>query len=419
METININPKHIKIKDFDYNLPQSAIAKYPLTDRDSSKLLFYDRGEITEKCFSDIVNLISPESLVVFNNTKVVQARLIFKKATGARIEIFCLEPYIPSDYAQSFTQTKSCQWSCLVGNSKKWKDGSLFSDIEINNQLVQIKVTRNNTNQTNAENIIIFSWNNDNITFADILSNLGQLPIPPYLNRDTEESDLDNYQTVYSKIEGSVAAPTAGLHFTPKVIDDLKSKNIKVKELTLHVGAGTFKPVSTDEIKSHLMHAEFVTYTKDLIQTILLQKQKSKQVIAVGTTSVRSLESLYYIGYQLTNNPNFPKGYNFKVSQWLPYEDNEAYSKVSLEKSLQSILSFMTKHNIDRLNAYTEIMIVPSFDFKIVDGIITNFHQPQSTLLLLVSAFVGMENRINIYDYALKHNFRFLSYGDSSLLLR
>lgn len=404
---MNKSAKHnlIYIEDFNYPLPDERIAKFPLTKRDSSKLLLYKDGEINEDIFSNIMNYLPESSLLVYNNTRVIHARLEFYKGTGARIEIFCLEPLNPSDYVLSLGATQQCIWKCMIGNLKKWKSGSLTKQIDFKGNAFDLSAelikSENNVHE------ILFSWNNANVHFADILEQTGELPIPPYLNRRTEASDNETYQTVYSKIEGSVAAPTAGLHFTPEVLGKLKEKNIQIEEITLHVGAGTFQPVKSDTIDQHQMHSEVIEVPKSVIEQL---RSRLGDIIAVGTTSVRTLESLYYIGLQIIENQNSDF---FKVSQWMPYETN---SNILVSNSLQAIVDYMNKNNLSSLHASTQIMIKPGYEFKVVNGIITNFHQPKSTLLLLVSAFVK-GNWKAIYNYALSHNFRFLSYGDSSLL--
>ncbi|MFV0536337.1 MAG: S-adenosylmethionine:tRNA ribosyltransferase-isomerase [Dysgonomonas sp.] len=401
-ETLNIH-----IEDYNYTLPDERIAKYPLDRRDSSKLLVYKDGEIKNDVFSNLVDYLPDNSLMVFNNTKVIQARLHFKKSTGAQIEIFCLEPYFPNDYQVNFQQTHKCSWVCLIGNLKKWKDGGLIKDIEINDEKVEIVARR--TQSHGDSHIIEFEWDKP-VSFSEILDVAGELPIPPYLNRDTEEKDKQTYQTVYSKIDGSVAAPTAGLHFTPEVFGSLKNKGIKTAEITLHVGAGTFKPVKSEQIADHVMHAEFISVRKEIIEQLLNHNGK---IIAVGTTSVRTLESLYYIG-QILENDEHPE--TLKVSQWQPYAGGE---EITVSRALGNIISYLDNNKLSSLIAETQIMIAPGYTYRIVDGIVTNFHQPKSTLLLLVSAFVGDTNWKNIYQYALENNFRFLSYGDSSLLLK
>jgi len=409
----------IYIDSFDYPLPDERIAKFPLPRRDDSKLLIYRDATITESTFSNIAGFLPENCLLVYNNTRVIQARLIFHKATGARIEVFCLEPVTPADYAQSLGATSECIWKCMVGNVKKWKDGLLNKTVVIAGKTctfsAQLLETDDNTHS------IRFVWDNPEIHFADILENAGELPIPPYLHRKTEESDLTTYQTVYSKIKGSVAAPTAGLHFTPEVFESLKEKNIETEELTLHVGAGTFQPVKTETVNEHHMHTEVISVLKSTIEHLL---QKTGNIIAVGTTSVRTLESLYYIGLHLNSGSPLTKlreeqetisgNKDLHVSQWEPYETKEV---ITTEKALQNILDYLKKNNLTMLHADTQILIKPGYQFHLVDGMITNFHQPKSTLLLLVSAFVD-GNWTYIYDYAMAHDFRFLSYGDSSLLL-
>lgn len=403
-----IKTEEIRIEEFDYPLPDERIAKFPLAKRDTSKLLVYNQGDIQTHTFGDLTQFIPSGSLMVFNNTKVIQARLFFQKTTGAKIEIFCLEPIAPHDYLLSFQQTQTCTWLCMIGNLKKWKEGQLTQTIETphgSTVLAAEKIaTRGNTHE------VCFSWDNPSVTFADILDAIGELPIPPYLNRRTEESDKQTYQTVYSKIEGSVAAPTAGLHFTPEVLEKLQAKQVDLGEITLHVGAGTFQPVKSDKIADHEMHTEFISVTRSFIEKLIAHTGK---VIAVGTTSVRTLESLYYIGLILESNPDATSE-ELKVTQWMPYQQT---TEISAEKALNNILSYLDRHESDVLMSETQIMIAPGFTFRIVKGIVTNFHQPKSTLLLLVSAFLN-GNWKAIYDYALDNDYRFLSYGDSSLLL-
>lgn len=401
------DPRHIHIKDYNYDLPDYKIAKYPLEKRDKSQLLVYKDKTIIDSHFSSITDFLPADSLMVFNNTKVIQARLHFRKSTGAQIEIFCLDPYSPHDYSLIFQSTEQCSWQCMIGNLKKWKEGILEKEVMINNQTILLKAER--VQSSGNTHVIKFGWNNPQYTFADILDAVGELPIPPYLNRDTEEKDKETYQTLYSKIKGSVAAPTAGLHFTEKVFENLTKKGIQTDEVTLHVGAGTFKPVKSETINEHEMHSEFISVRKETIEHIL---SHPGNIIAVGTTSVRTLESLYHIGAALEKNPN-PE--TLRVDQWQPYNGNNTISK---EKALKNIIDYLDTHSINTLLADTQIMIVPGYIFKIVSGIVTNFHQPQSTLLLLVSAFVE-GNWMSIYNHALTHEYRFLSYGDSSLLLR
>lgn len=402
------NPRDIHINNYNYDLPDSRIAKYPLAERDSSKLLVYKAGLIEDASFSTLADYLPSNSLMVFNNTKVIQARLQFKKETGARVEIFCLEPHVPSDYLMSFQQTEKCNWLCLVGNSKKWKEGVLSMEVKVADKEIVLQARRLERVGDSSE--IEFVWNNNSVTFADILDAIGELPIPPYLNRDTEESDLKTYQTVYSKIIGSVAAPTAGLHFTPRVLSQIEEKGIIRDEVTLHVGAGTFKPVQSDEIGGHNMHSELISVKRETVE--LLLSYIDKKIVAVGTTSVRTLESLYYLGVLLQNEDW--EGDLF-VPQWMPYEND---NNIAVKDSLNNILKYLTAHQLDVLTAHTAIMIAPSYQYKVVDAIVTNFHQPKSTLLLLVSAFTKEDNWKFIYQHALDNGYRFLSYGDSSLLL-
>ncbi|MDR1763822.1 MAG: S-adenosylmethionine:tRNA ribosyltransferase-isomerase [Dysgonamonadaceae bacterium] len=400
-------PKQIKITDYDYPLPDGRIAKFPLAKRDMSKLLVWRGGQISESRFRNIVDFIPDNSLLVFNNTKVIQARLLFHKPSGAQIEIFCLEPHEPADYQQVFIQTEACSWLCLIGNSKRWKEGKLSLSFGGGNKTVLSAERLENRGETS---IVRFSWDNPRLTFADVLELCGELPIPPYLNRKTEESDKTTYQTVYSRIKGSVAAPTAGLHFTKEVLASLEKKNVALEELTLHVGAGTFKPVKSETLDGHEMHTECFSVKRATVEKLL---EYEGRVFAVGTTSVRTLESLYHIGVYLESHPDASPE-ELSVSQWTAYEDKS----LTVSASLKNILSWMEQNRLESLVAHTQILIAPGYDFKIVNGMITNFHQPKSTLMLLVSAFVGGRWR-EIYDYALAHDFRFLSYGDSSLLIQ
>lgn len=411
------NNEPLLIETYNYDLSDERIAKYPLAERDSSKLLVYKNGEISESVFSNISEILPDNCLLVCNNTRVIHARIVFHKSTGARIEVFCLEPIGPSDYVLSLSSTTGCEWICLVGNLKKWKEGKLTQPVEMGGETVLFSAEKISTEGNTHR--IRFSWDNDRVAFSEILESIGELPIPPYLNRDTEESDEESYQTVYSRIEGSVAAPTAGLHFTDAVFASLKKKNIKVEELTLHVGAGTFQPVKTDDVSEHVMHTETIIVP---LKTIKHIREKSGNIIAVGTTSVRTLESLYYVGSSLSLR-DFPlKGENgaqepvaLKVGQWEPYTLPE--NPISANEALQNIIDYLEENGLDTLHAETQILIKPGFQFRIINGMITNFHQPKSTLLLLVSAFVG-DNWKNIYNFALENNFRFLSYGDSSVLM-
>ncbi|MBQ7056524.1 MAG: S-adenosylmethionine:tRNA ribosyltransferase-isomerase [Bacteroidaceae bacterium] len=399
----------MKISDFNYPLPDERIAKYPLAERDSSKLLIYKDGNVSEDVFRHLPDLLPAGELMIFNNTKVIQARLHFHKETGALIEVFCLEPHTPHDYQLSFAQTRRCSWTCLIGNAKKWKEGRLERIIRVGNRDITLTAERGGTSGTGFE--VIFDWQDESITFAEVLDAIGELPIPPYLNRNTEESDLRTYQTVYSKIKGSVAAPTAGLHFTDNVLQALDEKGIDREEITLHVGAGTFKPVKTEEVEQHEMHAEWIAVNCETINKLL---KHNCQCIVVGTTSVRTLESLYYLGRKVSQNPELQPD-ELHVNQWEPYEQE---NEMTTHDSLNALITYMDKHQLNVLHATTQIMIKPGFTYRIVNRMVTNFHQPQSTLLLLVSAFVGGNWR-TIYDYALAHDFRFLSYGDSCLLIR
>lgn len=405
----------IRTIDYNYNLPDERIAKFPLTKRDSSKLLIYNSGKISHNLFTSLPEHLPSGALMVFNNTKVIQARLHFRKepaggpkSQGALIEIFLLEPVSPADYQLMFTQTEECTWHCLVGNLKRWKEGSLKKNISIGTK--EICVTAERIESTNNGHIIKFRWNG-NVTFAELLEATGEIPIPPYLNRESQESDKTTYQTVYSKIKGSVAAPTAGLHFTDTVLANLDSHNIEREELTLHVGAGTFKPVKSENIAGHEMHTEYIVVKKSTIEKLIAH---NGEAIAVGTTSVRTLESLYYIGVYLSTHPDASEE-EMHVQQWTPY--NSENNKLTTIESLHYILDYLNNHNLDSLKTSTCIIIVPGYKFHIVKMMVTNFHQPQSTLLLLVSAFVNGNWR-EIYKYALENDFRFLSYGDSSLLI-
>ena len=400
--------KKISMEDYNYDLPDERIAKFPLEKRDESKLLLYENGAISHTIFKNIAEYLPEGSLVVFNNTKVIQARLLFQKETGAQIEVFCLEPHLPSDYVLAFQTTGSCVWKCLIGNAKRWKQGSISKALDVRGKQVMLSARRMEEVDGGAF-LVEFSWDDPSVTYADILDGAGQLPIPPYLHRDTCERDKETYQTIYSKIKGSVAAPTAGLHFTESVFESLAAKNISRAEVTLHVGAGTFKPVKTDTIGEHEMHSEFITVKRSVIERLI---ENGCQAVAVGTTSVRTLESLYYVGLLLSDR-DWRADRHLKVSQWMPYETE---ANLSAEESLRLILGYLDANGMDSVKADTQIIIVPGYSFKIVKSIVTNFHQPQSTLLLLISAYVGDDWR-RIYSYAMDNGFRFLSYGDSSLL--
>ena len=417
-----INPKHIHIRDYQYPLPDERIAKFPIAQRDHSKLLVYRHGEVGEDVFYHLADYLPKDSLMVFNNTKVIQARMHFRKSTGALIEVFLLEPAEPSDYELMFQTTGHCAWYCLVGNLKKWKEGPLEREITINGLQLTVKATRGPIHGTSYR--IDFNWEysltsplsplTSKISFAEIIDAMGELPIPPYLNRETQESDKTTYQTVYSKIKGSVAAPTAGLHFTEQVLQAIDAAGIDREELTLHVGAGTFKPVKSEEIEGHEMHTEFISVRRSTIQKLI---DHGGSAIAVGTTSVRTLESLYYMGLKVMKNPELSED-QLHVKQWEPYEgDSSQETGVRSVEALKALGDWMDARGLEVLHSSTQIIIAPGYDYHIVKMLVTNFHQPQSTLLLLVSAFVKGDWR-KIYDYALAHDFRFLSYGDSSLLI-
>ena len=405
------DPKHIRISEFNYPLPDERIAKFPLPVRDQSKLLLYRHGEVSEDVFTSLPDYLPADSLMIFNNTKVIQARLHFHKETGALIEVFCLEPIRPNDYALNFQQTEHAAWLCMIGNLKKWKEGVLKREMVVKGKPLTLTAERGACHGTS--HWVDFRWNNPEITFADILEVFGELPIPPYLNRETQESDKETYQTVYSKIKGSVAAPTAGLHFTPRVLDALREKGVALEELTLHVGAGTFKPVKSEEIEGHEMHTEYISVNRSTLEKLVAHEGKA---IAVGTTSVRTLESLYHIGVTLLHNPNATEE-DLHVKQWQPYETALETAATPAVDALQAIIAYLDRHHMETLHSSTQIIIAPGYEYRIVKAMVTNFHQPQSTLLLLVSAFLHGDWR-KIYDYALAHDFRFLSYGDSSLLI-
>lgn len=409
------DPKHIQIADYNYPLPDERIAKFPLQERDSSKLLIYRSGQVQEDVFTSLPSYLPQGALMVFNNTKVIQARLHFRKETGALIEVFCLEPIAPTDYALMFQQQGQCSWLCLVGNLKKWKEGPLHRTIQMPcGQHLVLSVVRGENRGTSFRMDFTWEWvlNNGNPlpTWAEVLDAVGELPIPPYLNRETQESDKKTYQTVYSKIKGSVAAPTAGLHFTERVLKALDEHGIEREELTLHVGAGTFKPVKSKEIEGHEMHTEHIAVNRTTIEKLIAH---NGEAVAVGTTSVRTLESLYYMGIRAAQNPEASEE-ELHVPQWMPYECEAQPTTV---EALTALLNYMDSHGLQVLHSSTQIIIAPGYTYHVVKMMVTNFHQPQSTLLLLVSAFVKGDWK-TIYEYALGHGFRFLSYGDSSLLI-
>ena len=407
-----MNTKDIQINDYNYPLSDDRIAKYPLKERDHSKLLIYKQGKVSEDVFFHVADYLPMGSLMVMNNTKVIQARLHFRKATGALIEIFLLEPALPADYEQMFQSRGRCEWFCLVGNLKKWKEGQLSRGFTIDDH--EVTVTAERVGEAATSQRIAFTWDDNQLSMAELIDSIGELPIPPYLNRKTEECDKTTYQTVYSKIKGSVAAPTAGLHFTADVLASLDNKGIEREEVTLHVGAGTFKPVKSLHIGEHDMHTETFCVKKQTIERLIAHQGHA---VAVGTTSVRTLESLYYIGYKMLQLPNAEEQH-WHVEQWEPYQMQVAPDDApTTMEALQAIANYMQRNALTTLHGSTQIIIAPGYNYHIVKMLITNFHQPQSTLLLLVSAFVHGDWR-NIYDYALQHEFRFLSYGDSSLLI-
>lgn len=412
----------IRISDYTYELPEEKIAVYPLSEREQSRLLLWKGGHITETLFADAGRMVPENSLLVFNNTRVIHARLIFHTPAGARVEIFCLEPHHPADYQLSFQSTATVEWKCLVGNARKWKQGTLALTVPIGDLSVTLQAEM--TERLGNAFCIHFSWDAQ-ITFASLIEAAGNMPIPPYLNRPAETIDDDRYQTTYARIDGSVAAPTAGLHFTPRVMEKLRNNHISFAELTLHVGAGTFQPVKSERVADHDMHTETVYVTKAFLRTML---NHDGQVIAVGTTSVRSLESLYWLGAgweessaKATNGSSDENQENpsvedpWHVEQWQPYTHHTDLSPV---KALTNLLNWMENHHTDQLSFTTSIIIIPGYRFRMISGMFTNFHQPNSTLLLLVAAFLGHDWK-KVYDYALHHNFRFLSYGDANLYLK
>ena len=397
----------IRIDNYDYPLPDGRIAKYPLEQRDSSKLLEYRNGAVSEHVFRDIPDIVPSDAIMVFNDTKVVPARLHFQRETGAHIEVFCLEPVFPAEYNLIFARTSSCRWKCIVGNVKKWKSDTLSLYNPDNDKTVENLALKASLIERDGETSVVeFTWNGE-VPFSRVLEICGSIPIPPYLNRDTEAIDQERYQTLYARFRGSVAAPTAGLHFTQEVLERIKAKGVDMETVCLHVGAGTFLPVKSSEISGHTMHREPFVVRRAFIEDL---RRGGRPVIAVGTTSVRTLESLYYVGVKCIEN-----GQPEDIGQWMPYEKDYSYS---LEESLDAVLEYLDSKSLDELKVGTRIIIVPGYRFRVVDILVTNFHQPKSTLLLLISAFVDGDWR-KIYDYALSHDFRFLSYGDSSVLFR
>ena len=402
----------IQIKDFDYNLPEERIPLHPLEKRDECKLLVCSpQRSFYHRKFKELPELLPPGAFMIYNDTKVINARLSFHKETGAVIELFLLEPILPSDYALNFQERNSCVWKCLVGNSKKWKEGEISTQVSDNQGGFILLYATRLRSFSDGSSEIKFSWNNNGFTFGQIIESAGKIPIPPYLNREAEESDLNDYQTVYARVRGSVAAPTAGLHFTPEVFENLNAHAVKVGKVTLHVGAGTFRPVKSDKIGDHDMHSEPFTVTRDLIKSLIEWKTEGRPVVAVGTTTVRTLESLPYIGYALAHSSENP----YFINQWDPYKGLE----FDTIEALKEIDRRLEKKGEKSLTASTSIMIAPGFQWRITDCMITNFHQPKSTLLLLVSSFLGGEEWRRMYEEALAQGYRFLSYGDACLLIR
>ena len=395
--------KEIRIEDYTYDLPEGRIAKFPLERREASKLLIYEDGEIGERHFYDVPAMLEPDMMLVFNNTKVIYARVLFQKTTGAVIEVFCLEPHSPADYVQSFASYGRCEWKCMVGNLKKWKEGTIYCHYQVNGVDYRLAATLKSREENDV--IVEFTWD-ASLSFSEVLECCGRIPIPPYLNRDSGEDDKIRYQTVYSKNEGSVAAPTAGLHFSVPVLDALREKGVAIEELTLHVGAGTFRPVKSETIGGHDMHTEHISVRREVISRLYHHPEK---IVAVGTTSGRTLESLYWMGVKrLTGVDDFNS-----LEQWEVYSLPASYS---VREAMGALLTWFDEHDTELLKAKTTIIIVPGYTYRVISAMFTNFHQPQSTLLLLVAAAIGEDWR-KVYDYALARDFRFLSYGDSSFL--
>ncbi len=405
-----LSPKEIRIEDFDYSLPEERIAKFPLEQRDQSKLLLYKSGGIGHAHFRSLPEHLPAGAMLVFNDTKVIHARLHFTLENGTQIEILCLEPLAPHDYQQNFSSTAPVRWKCLIGGNRKWKSGVVEKELK-GGRVERLILTAKRIQRLEDAFEVEFSWNDEDLAFGELLAQAGIIPLPPYLNREHVASDEERYQTIYAREQGSVAAPTAGLHFTDAVFADLDANNFAWAFVTLHVGAGTFKPVKSETMAEHHMHEESIFVAKKFLEKLLAIKQAGKPVIPVGTTSMRTLESLYWYGALLSQNA----AVSFDIPQWLPYEFEQEIEAIS---ALKAILKHLETQQKEVLEGITQLIIAPGYDFKIVDGLITNFHQPRSTLLLLVSALVGEDWR-NIYDYALANDFRFLSYGDSSLLLR
>lgn len=405
-----MNPKQLNINDYSYHLPDERIAKFPLENRDESKLLVYKEAKITESVFKHIAEELPEDSLIVFNNTRVIHARILFKRETGAQIEVFCIEPGSDFDYQLAFSSRNSCVWKCMIGNAKRWKEDVLIKEIETPSGAVKLKAEK--LGKSGELFDVRFTWDQD-LSFAEVLHAAGVLPLPPYLNRESEAEDESRYQTIYAKQQGSVAAPTAGLHFTPEVFKRLSEKNISGTEVTLHVGAGTFKLIKTELLEEHEMHEETLFIPIEILEKICGYLKQNKKIIAVGTTSTRTLESLYWHGVKLIQKQ---AGATIQVRQWDPYETNR--DDISPAEAIGAIINNLKENKLELLQGSTQIIIAPGYRFKLVDILVTNFHQPENTLILLIAAFTGNDWKA-IYNYALDHNFRFLSYGDSSVLYR
>lgn len=401
--------RDIDLNEYNYDLPDNRIAQYPVKERDSSKLLIYKQGKISQDIFKNIDANIPADSLLVFNNTRVIRARILFRKDTGARIEVLCLEPLSPAEYELSLSSGEPVEWKCIIGNLKKWKSGIILTPFIYRGR--NYNLTAEKLQSEGEAWRIRFKWNCRGISFGEVIEATGHIPLPPYINREDEAADYKRYQTVYSSVKGSVAAPTAGLHFTKRVFEKLKKRGIKSTEVTLHVGAGTFQPIKSDNISDHEMHCEHFYVSQQTIELLINNQGK---IIPVGTTSVRTLESLYWLGVKLIKDLSVDNS-DHSLGQW---EADNLDATITVTESLEALLNYLRKNNLTYLNAVTSIMITPGYDFRMIGGIITNFHQPKSTLLLLISAWIGNDWK-NIYQYAIDNNFRFLSYGDCSVLLR
>jgi S-adenosylmethionine:tRNA ribosyltransferase-isomerase len=409
LTTKKLNINDIDLKEYDYNLPPGRIAQYPASERDLSQLLIYKENTISKDIFRNIDHHIPPDSLLVFNNTRVIRARILFRKETGAVIEVLCLEPLNPVEYEISFSSAEPVEWKCIVGNLKKWKSGIIKTSYILSGKCYELVAQR--VKQEGDAWRVRFEWGSEGTSFGEVIELAGKLPLPPYLEREAEPEDMNRYQTVYSRIRGSVAAPTAGLHFTDHMIESLKSSGIHSTEVTLHVGAGTFKPIKTKSISDHEMHIEHFSVSREAVE--MLQEYEGR-IIPVGTTGVRTIESLYWLGVKLKNKPPDPSE-ELSLGQWEAYE---SVSDIPVCEAIEAILKYMKDNRLQVLHASTGIIIIPGYEFRMMKGIITNFHQPMSTLLLLISAWVR-ESWKDIYRYALENDFRFLSYGDCSLLFR